>query len=74
MEIIMTDSIRDAIVDLHNNDANSFKDKITAELMDRAMAAIDLKKIEVGQAMFKTPEDVPVEDDQNTEVAQDEEV
>jgi hypothetical protein len=53
----MTDNIRDAVIDLYNGNVNSFKEKIETSLMDRAIANIDVKRIEVGQSLFNSADE-----------------
>ena len=59
----MTDNIKAAILALQNGDSSQFKDVINQELMTKAMDAINLQKINAGQAMFDEPEQNDIDTD-----------
>ena len=74
-EVVVTDTIRDAIIALQNGESTQFKDVINTSLMNKAMDAINLQKITAGQAMFDEPEEIEVDDtDLEQEEVSDEEV
>jgi hypothetical protein len=74
-EVVVTDTIRDAIIALQNGESTQFKDVISTSLMNKAMDAINLQKITAGQAMFDEPEEIEVDDtDLEQEEVSDEEV
>jgi len=64
-EVVVTDTIRDAIVALQNGESSAFKSAISAELMDRAMGAIQVQRIGAAQSIFDNdsgPEEVSDEE------------
>jgi hypothetical protein len=56
MGVVMTDSIRDAIIALQNGESSTFKSIVQDSLMSKAMDAIQIQKISAGQALFDDKE------------------
>jgi|TARA_R110000787_G_C13098030_1_gene412157 hypothetical protein len=56
MEVVLSDHIRDAIIALQGGNSSDFKSAVGADLMDRAMGAIEVQKVSAGQNFFNEPE------------------
>jgi len=73
MEVVLTDQVRDAIIALQGGNSSEFKSTIDASLMARAMDAIEVQKVAVGQKFFGEPEQKS-EIDLEPEESSDEEI
>tara|TARA_R110000822_G_scaffold174461_1_gene314077 strand:- start:279 stop:497 length:219 start_codon:yes stop_codon:yes gene_type:complete len=72
MEVVVTDSIRDAIIALQNGESGQFKAAISDSMMNKAMGAINVEKISAGQKFFDQPEEDSYDSEQ--EDMRDEEI
>jgi|TARA_R110000822_G_scaffold138881_1_gene276475 hypothetical protein len=75
MEVVLTDQVRDAIIALQGGNSSEFKSTIAADLMGRAMDAIEVQKVTAGQNFFNEPQTEQESDiDIEPEESSDEEV